>query len=121
MSVVNGQIANADTFNNAFGSKQQDNIFLGIQALANPSSGATVANAQQTINDNGAAIVVAQADIDAHEADLNNPHSVTKIQIGLGNCDNTADLDKPISIATQAALDLKASKIESIVNALIFG
>jgi hypothetical protein len=32
--------------------------------------------------------------------------------IGLGNVDNTSDLDKPISIATQDALDLKAN-IES--------
>ncbi len=29
--------------------------------------------------------------------------------VGLGNVDNTADLDKPISTATQTALDLKGS------------
>ena len=28
--------------------------------------------------------------------------------IGLGNVDNTTDLNKPVSSATQAALDLKA-------------
>jgi len=38
-----------------------------------------------------------------------NPHSVTKAQVGLGNCDNTSDADKPISTATQTALDGKAS------------
>ena len=36
---------------------------------------------------------------------------VTKFTIGLGNVDNTSDADKPISTATQAALDLKADAI----------
>lgn len=47
--------------------------------------------------------------IDNHIADTNNPHSVTKAQVGLGNVDNTSDADKPISTATQNALDLKAN------------
>jgi hypothetical protein len=34
---------------------------------------------------------------------------LNKADIGLGNADNTTDLNKPISTATQAALDLKAS------------
>ena len=34
-----------------------------------------------------------------------NPHGVTKSDVGLGKVDNTADLDKPISTATQTALD----------------
>jgi hypothetical protein len=36
-----------------------------------------------------------------------NPHSVTKAEVGLGNCDNTSDANKPISTATQTALDKK--------------
>ena len=44
-----------------------------------------------------------------HIADKNNPHKVTKAQVGLGNCDNTSDLDKPISTATQNALNLKVN------------
>jgi PIN domain nuclease of toxin-antitoxin system len=47
------------------------------------------------------------AQIDSHISSTANPHSVTKTQIGLGNVDNTSDLNKPISTATQAALDLK--------------
>lgn len=43
--------------------------------------------------------------IDAHIGDKTNPHLVTKAQVGLGNCDNTSDLDKPISIATQNAIN----------------
>lgn len=43
-----------------------------------------------------------------HEADGTNPHTVTADQVGLGNVDNTSDANKPISDATQTALDLKA-------------
>ena len=45
-----------------------------------------------------------------HKNDTNNPHSVTKDQIGLDNVDNTSDADKPISTATQTALDGKEDK-----------
>lgn len=45
-----------------------------------------------------------------HVDDENNPHNVTKAQVGLENVDNTADLDKPISTATQTALNAKADK-----------
>lgn len=48
-----------------------------------------------------------QADIDAHEARVDNPHSVTKTQVGLGNVDNTSDANKPVSTAQQTALNLK--------------
>lgn len=48
--------------------------------------------------------------ITTHINDTNNPHNVTKEQVGLGKVDNTTDLEKPISVATQAALDTKADK-----------
>lgn len=57
-----------------------------------------------------------QGYLDAHEANHNNPHAVTKAQVGLGNCDNTADLDKPISTAAQAALDTKADKATTLAG-----
>jgi hypothetical protein len=43
-----------------------------------------------------------------HVSNTNNPHSVTTTQLGLENVDNTSDADKPISTATQSALDGKA-------------
>lgn len=46
----------------------------------------------------------------AHYVDYTNPHQVTKSQVGLGNVDNTADANKPISTATQTALNDKVSK-----------
>lgn len=45
-----------------------------------------------------------------HTNDHHNPHQVSKAQVGLGSVDNTADADKPISRATQSALDMKGSK-----------
>lgn len=49
-------------------------------------------------------------DLISHLANTNNPHSVTKSQVGLGNVDDTSDADKPISTATRKALDGKAPK-----------
>ena len=43
-------------------------------------------------------------ELESHIEDLLNPHQVTKGQIGLGNVDNTADADKPVSNSTQAAI-----------------
>jgi hypothetical protein len=37
-----------------------------------------------------------------------NPHGTTKEDVSLGNVDNTSDLNKPISNATQTALNIKA-------------
>ena len=45
-----------------------------------------------------------------HIANTNNPHNVSKTQIGLGNVDNTSDMDKPISTAAQAALNNKVGR-----------
>jgi hypothetical protein len=42
---------------------------------------------------------------------------ITKAMVGLSNVDNTADLNKPVSTATQTALDLKANT--SDVNAAL--
>ena len=46
-------------------------------------------------------------DFQNHVGNTNNPHHVTKAQIGLGNADNTSDMQKPVSIAQQQALDGK--------------
>jgi hypothetical protein len=44
-----------------------------------------------------------------HISKTDNPHQVTKDQVGLGNVNNTSDADKPVSTATQTALDGKAN------------
>lgn len=41
--------------------------------------------------------------VQEHITDMNNPHSVTKAQVGLENVDNTADVDKNVLSATKWA------------------
>lgn len=52
----------------------------------------------------------------AHIANTDNPHQVTKEQIGLSNVDNTADIDKPISTATQSAIDTVKEEINTHIS-----
>ena len=54
--------------------------------------------------------------VSSHISSTSNPHSVTKSQVGLGNVDNTSDANKPISTATQNALDLKATTADLTVQ-----
>jgi hypothetical protein len=53
------------------------------------------------------------AQIDTHIGSTSNPHSVTKTQVGLSNVDNTSDANKPISSATQTALNAKQDTLVS--------
>lgn len=68
-----------------------------------------------SLNDGGATTDLTKTKldgIDTHVASTSNPHSVTKAQVGLSNVDNTTDLGKPISTATQTALNLKVNTSE---------
>lgn len=56
MSVSNGQAGDATTFNNAFMSRTTDTSTTGVVSLNHPSSGGTIANVQQKVNDNTSAI-----------------------------------------------------------------
>ena len=47
---------------------------------------------------------------ETHTSRKDNPHNVTKDQVGLGSVDDTSDLDKPISRAVQEALRNKVDK-----------
>jgi len=68
----------------------------------------STANGQSYVETDGTMSLNGYDVIVAHMANTSNPHNVTKAQVGLGNADNTSDINKPISTATQAALDLKA-------------
>lgn len=84
---------------------------LGTMALENASDYSTKA-----VADTLYASISYEGTIDNHIADTNNPHEVTKSQVGLGNVDNTSDLDKPISTATQTALNDKADKATTLAG-----
>jgi hypothetical protein len=47
--------------------------------------------------------------LDGNVTDSKIATGISASKVGLGNVDNTSDVSKPISIATQSALDLKAS------------
>jgi hypothetical protein len=66
----------------------------------NTTSGLVAGNTQTAIDE-------IDSNLDTHIADATNPHSVTAAQVGLDNVDNTSDADKPVSTATQTALDGK--------------
>lgn len=48
-----------------------------------------------------------QTNLETHINNKSNPHEVTKVQVGLSEVDNTSDANKPISTATQNALNSK--------------
>ena len=45
-----------------------------------------------------------------------NPHQVTKTEVGLGNCDNTSDANKPISNAQSAVNTTMENSIGALTN-----
>lgn len=62
--------------------------------------------------------VIAQAinerktEFENHRDSKENPHGVTKTQVGLGNVDNTSDENKPVSKAQAEALGKLVEKVE---------
>lgn len=94
--------------------------FKAVSTEANQGLSATEqANARANIGAGDSSLTLGETATDAYYGDkgktaydhsqliTGNPHNVTKTDIGLGNVDNTSDLDKPISTATQDALNLK--------------
>lgn len=65
-------------------------------------------------------ISAAASALAAHQARNDNPHGVTKAQVGLGDVDNTKDIDKPLSTAQQTAVNTKLDNAENggVVNNL---
>lgn len=61
-------------------------------------------------------VVTVDGKVDTHVARIDNPHGVTKTQVGLSNVDNTSDVNKPVSIAVQSALDTKQDVLVSGTN-----
>lgn len=55
-----------------------------------------------------ASLFAKAADLTSHK-NTTNPHNISKGTVGLGNVDNTSDANKPVSTATQTALNAKIS------------
>ena len=87
----------------------------GAWQSATPILSEQVSASNQQITDTGNYFATdntnaALQELGAHKASTANPHGVTKAQVGLDNVDNTSDANKPVSTATQTALNLKADK-----------
>lgn len=64
-------------------------------------------------------LVESAATVNLEHIDRNdNPHKVTKAQVGLGNVDNTSDLDKPLSNATASAITTLRNETVSAITTL---
>ena len=60
----------------------------------------------------GGAKFADKEELESHKYNANNPHGVTKEQVGLSNVDNTSDKDKPISDAVKEELGNKVDKVD---------
>ncbi|MCI9072794.1 MAG: hypothetical protein HFH80_08350 [Lachnospiraceae bacterium] len=70
-----------------------------ITIQSDPSAVATIREVMELENN-----------MNSHIGDLGNPHGTTREQLGLGNVDNTADRDKPVSTAQREAIDSAYSR-----------
>lgn len=62
-------------------------------------------------------IMKAISDLISHIGNKLNPHGVTKAQVGLGNADNTSDINKPVSTAQNTAISNAKTEVQNNLNA----
>lgn len=91
-----------------------DPTFGGTVSLPSTTSIGEVSSTELEYLDGVTSSIQTQlSDLDTTKADIESPtftgtvSGVTSSMVGLGNVDNTADTDKPVSSAQQAALDAK--------------
>ena len=87
-----------------------------VTAFINPSSMVRRQEFEETVKEINTHIKESQEEINDHVADKGNPHDVTKYQVGLGNVDDTADMDKPISMDQQAAIDAVRKMLNDAIS-----
>lgn len=92
-----------------------------LQAANNLSDVADAAMARTNIGAGTSSLTLGEAETSAYRGDRGkiaynhsqmtsgNPHGVTKAQVGLGNCDNTSDVNKPVSTAQATAISNEAT------------
>ena len=56
------------------------------------------------------------SDLSSHVNNFENPHNVTKAQIGLENVDNTADIDKPITEPQKEYIEEQLTQLQVNLN-----
>lgn len=92
-----------------------DRVYSLIQAGGNITIVYDDVNGIMTISANDTSVswseVTDKPAIEAHIADSNNPHNVTKAQIGLSNVDNTADAAKNVLSASKLTTSRKINGV----------
>lgn len=116
--VLDAADVGADAAGSAAAALASANSYTDTQIAGLDKSSVGLSNVDNTSDANkpvstaqAAAIAVVQSDINTHEANTSNPHSVTAAQVGLGNADNTSDADKPVSTAQATAIALASIPI----------
>lgn len=92
-----------------------------LQSLKQPALDAAkkVDDLLNNVPDNIGAELEKKADkvvVNAHLSDFNNPHKVTKEQIGLGNVSNIAPDEMPVSNQVRLELDKKYDKTGGLIS-----
>lgn len=95
-------------------------IITDITALQNDYAelNTKVSSLDGRITANTSLINQTSADLASHKNDKNNPHEVTKEQIGLDKVDNTSDLEKPLSTAAQNAITNIQSTVDEQISTI---
>ena len=104
---IAGQIS-ADTITNSQLANDNITIAGASTALGGTITADTIAGAISNDTITNAQLANDSITINGTSTALGTSYSVTKADVGLGNADNTSDASKPVSTATQTALDLKA-------------
>ena len=117
INTVDGRITQHinDTDNPHSVTKEQ----VGLESVVNASMDTVpTANSSNYVSSGGVydAISIVDSRMTTHIDDSNNPHNVTATQIGLGNVDNTSDLDKPVSTYQQTAIDGVQDNLNTHIN-----
>lgn len=89
---------------------------VGLEYVVNTGDSSTPAqNGTDKFTTGGAYAL--KSSIDAHKADYDNPHKVTKAQVGLGNVADTGDSGTPASGGTQKFTTGGAYVLQQAINA----
>jgi hypothetical protein len=109
---ISDKIRNLTWYNNIV---KQKEVLLELNSKidnTSPEGSESQINKQNSLAQDGTGNKYPTVDaVRTHTANLSNPHSVTKSQVGLSNVDNTSDANKPTPTATQEEIDLKVDKV----------
>lgn len=120
ISITDNSSLSAATAVDPIAQKLANNALAAAQAAQSTAdSGVSKADAAQTDATKALAdaknaqtdATKANSDLSTHLKDVNNPHNVTKSQIGLANVDNTKDASKPLSTPQKEYVDGKVEDL----------